>query len=188
MSELNETPEISPALDQKLSELEILRQSLMEAKAKAKENFDQLLLQTAEYQNFRKRSEARISEARKAGKEDVLLQIISLADTLIHAELATQKATDAESVKQGLSMVLKQFEKFLADQGLQTIKAKGEKLDPSLHEAIARVPSSELDEGTIVDEIQRGYTLNGQIVRPARVSVAVQSPSGMATEPVETNE
>jgi molecular chaperone GrpE len=172
--------EIRPELAEKLDELEILRQSLEQAKAKEQDTYDQLLRQTAEFQNFRKRSETSLSEARKAGKEAVLLQIISLADALVHAEVANQKATDVESMKKGLSMVLKQFEKFLADQGLVPIKAKGEKLDPHQHEAIARIPSAELEEGTIVDEIQRGYTLNGQIVRPARVSVA--------TKPLETAE
>ncbi len=168
----NSEPEIRPELEQKLSELEILRQSLEEAKAKEKDVFDQLLRLTAEFQNYRKRSETRVVESRKAGKEDVLLQIISLTDSLIHAEASTKNATDIEAMKKGLSMVLMQFEKFLADQGLKPIKAKGEKLDPSKHEAIARVPSTELEEGTIVDEIQRGYTLNDQIVRPSRVSVA----------------
>jgi molecular chaperone GrpE len=166
--------EISPELDQKLSELEILKQSLDEAKAKEKDVFDQLLRLNAEFQNFRKRSEARIIESRKAGREDVLLQIISLSDTLSQAVAANQNATDIASIKKGLSMLLGQFEKFLTDQGLVTIKAKGEKLDPSKHEAILRVPHEELEEGMIVDEIQRGYTLNGQLVRPARVSVAVK--------------
>lgn len=166
--------QIPPELETKLSELDILKQSLDEAKAKHADIYDQFLRLNAEFQNFRKRSETQIAQSRKAGKEDVLLQIISLADALIHAQLSSQQATDAESLKKGLAMVLGQFEKFLADQGLVAIKAKGEKLDPSKHEAIARVPSDDLEEGTVVDEIQRGYTLNGQIVRPARVSVAAK--------------
>lgn len=174
-SSMEDSVEISPELDQKLSELEILRQSLIEAKLKEKETYDQLLRLTAEFQNFRKRSEARIVDSRKAGKEDVLLQIISLSDALIQAEMSSRNAKDVESLKKGLSMVLGQFEKFLADQGLVPIKAKGEKLDPSFHEAIARVPNMELEEGMIVDELQRGYTLNGQLVRPSRVSVATNS-------------
>jgi molecular chaperone GrpE len=168
----NDLSEIRPELADKLSELEILRQSLEEAKAKEKDFFDQLIRLTAEFQNFRKRSETRVTDARKAGKEDVLLSIISLSDALVHAEIASRNATDVESLKKGLSMVLAQFEKFLSDQGVQAIKAKGEKLDPSKHEAIARVPNANLEEGTIVEEVQRGYTMNGQIIRPARVSVA----------------
>lgn len=167
--------EIRPELETKLSELEILRQSLVEAKAKEKDVFDQLLRLTAEFQNFRKRSESRLVDARKAGKEEILLSIINLSDTLMQAELSSRQTTDLDALKKGLSMVRQQFEKFLADQGLTPIKAKGEKLDPSLHEAVARVSSEELDEGVIVDEIQRGYTLNGQLVRPSRVSVAAKS-------------
>src|SRR4051812_25799453 len=100
--------EIRPELEEKLSELEILRQSLEESKTKEKDVFDQLLRQTAEFQNFRKRSESRIIESRKAGKEDVLLQIISLADALVQAELSNRKATDAEAIKKGLTLVLQQ--------------------------------------------------------------------------------
>jgi molecular chaperone GrpE len=102
----------------------------------------------------------------------VLLQVISLADALIHAEASSQNTKDAESLKKGISMVREQFEKFLSEQGLTPISAKGEKIDPHRHEAIARVVDPELEEGTIVDEIQRGYTMNGQLVRPSRVRVS----------------
>ena len=177
MSEKPETslPEEQAESQEPLSELDILRQSLEEVKTKEKDVFDQLVRLTAEFQNFRRRSETQISEARRAGREDVLLQIIGLSDVLIHAELSSQKAKDVESLKKGLSQVRDQFEKFLAEQGLEPIKAKGEKLDPARHEAIARVVNEELEEGVVVDEIQRGYTLNGQIVRPSRVSVSAKS-------------
>lgn len=177
MSETPETavPEERPELQEKLSELDILRQSLDEVKAKEKDVFDQLLRLTAEFQNFRKRSETQISNARCAGREDVLLQIIDLCDVLAQAEQSSKQATDVESIKKGLAQVKEKFEKFLAEQGLQPIKARGEKLDPARHEAIARVVNEELEEGIVVDEIQRGYTLNGQIVRPTRVSVSAKA-------------
>jgi molecular chaperone GrpE len=162
-----------PELAEKLSELEILRQSLDEVKAKEKDLYDQILRLNAEYQNFRKRSEVRISEARTGGREDVLLNIISLADAMAQAD-ATSKNADAEVLRKGLRLLREQFEKFLSDQGLVAIKAEGEKMDPLRHEAIAQVFDAGLPEGTIVDEIQKGYTLNGQVVRPARVRVAAK--------------
>lgn len=163
-----------PELDQKLSELEILRQSLDDVKAKQRDTFDQLLRLTAEYQNFRRRSETQIAESRRAGKSDVLMQVIQLSDALIQAELACRTATDAEAIKKGLSMVHAQFDKFLKEQGLEAIKAKGEKLDPHKHEALSRIVNNDLEEGTVVDEIQRGYTMNGQVVRPSRVVVSAK--------------
>lgn len=166
----------NPELEEKLSELEILRQSLEESKTKEKDTYDQLLRLGAEFQNFRKRSETRITESRKAGREEILLEMMRFLDGLLQAELATQNATDITNVKKGVTMVRQQFEKFLTDAGLTPIETKGEKLDPHRHEAIARVFDSGKEEGVIVDEIQRGYTLNGQVIRPARVRVAAKAP------------
>ena len=163
-----------PELQEKLSELEILKQSLDAAKIKEKETHHQFLLLGAEFQNYRKRTEARLTEARQMGKEDVLLNIISLCDTLAQAESSSQQAKDVDSIRKGLKMVKEQFEKFLNENGLVPLKSKGEKLDPERHEALARVENDEMEEGTVIDEIQRGYTLNGRVVRPARVTVATK--------------
>lgn len=164
-----------PELEEKLSELEILRQSLEASRSKEKDLMDQLLRLTAEFQTFRKRSEQRLSDSRRMGREDVLLPVISLCDGLIHAEKASQNAKDVGELKKGLTIVKAQFEKFLTEQGLVTIKTEGEKLDPHRHEAIMQVVKDDMEEGMIVDEIQRGYTLDGQVVRPSRVSVSVKS-------------
>jgi molecular chaperone GrpE len=176
-----------PELEDKLSELEILRQSLEQSKAREKDVYDQLLRLTAEFQNFRKRSEGRISEARTMGREDVLLPIISLSDALAQAQTASLKATDTETLRRGLAMVKEQFEKFLSDQGLVAIPSKGEKMDPLKHEAIARVEDPHLEEGMVVDEIQRGYTLNNRLVRPSRVSVSAKPEEKIHTKETKGN-
>jgi molecular chaperone GrpE len=157
-----------------LSEPGDLQKQLDEQKAKYADVYDQLLRLNAEFQNFRKRSELRIAESRKAGKEDVLIHVINLHDALLQAESTAATAKDIAVIQKGITMLREQFEKFLTDQGLVAISAKGEPLDPLKHEAILRVPSADHEEGTVVDEIQRGYMMNGQIVRPARVSVAAK--------------
>lgn len=176
---MTESMEERPELHEKLSELEILRQSLDEVKKKERELFDQLLRLNAEFQTFRRRSEQRIGEARRAGKEEVLGNVIQLADAMAHAQLASDAATDAETLKKGIRLLREQVDRFLADQGLVAIEAAGKKLDPQVHEAIAQVIDAGLEEGTIVDEIQRGYTMNGTVVRPSRVRVAA-GPAEMA--------
>ena len=169
---MGDLSEERPELAEKLSELEILRQSLEESKKKEKDVFDQLLRLNAEFQNFRKRSETRITESRRAGKEDVLGSIISLCDAMAQAEISSRNATDAETLRRGLALLKDQFDKFLTEQGLVPIKTKGEKMDPLKHEAVAVVETTDHEEGTIVDEIQRGYTLFDRVVRPSRVRVA----------------
>lgn len=180
MSDLHEA---QPELAQKLSELEILKQSLDASKTKEKDLYDQLLRLGAEFENFRKRTEARLTEARTMGKEDILMDVIGLADVLLHAEEASQKATDAEAIKKGLSLVRQQFEKFLSDQKVVPIKSKGEKMDPHLHEAVAQEVREDAEEGKIVEEIQRGYKHFDRVLRHSRVKVAVKPPS--AAKPKE---
>lgn len=172
---MTEIGEERPELAEKLSELEILRQSLEAAKAKEKEMYDQLLRLGAEFENFRKRNEVRVSEARINGKADVLSNVISLSDVLMHADEATQKATDIEIIKKGIGLVRQQFEKFLTDFGIQAIKAEGEKLDPHLHEVIAQEVKDGVEEGVIIGEIQKGYKLFDRVLRPARVRVAAKA-------------
>src|SRR4051812_27941036 len=98
-----------PELAEKLAELDILRQSLDVGKAREKDLYDQLLRLGAEFDNFRKRADTRVQDARRAGREDVLLQLISLADALVQAEESTKHTTDAQAVKQGLSILHQQF-------------------------------------------------------------------------------
>jgi molecular chaperone GrpE len=128
----------------------------------------------AEFENYRKRTESRAIDARNAGREDILIQVIGLSDVLLHAEEASQKATDLESIKKGLTLVRQQFEKFLSDQQVVPIKSKGEKMNPHLHEAVAQDVRADAEDGVIVEEIQRGYKLADRVLRPSRVKVAVK--------------
>ena len=176
-----------PELSEKLSELEILGQSLQDAKEKEKDVYNQLLRLAAEFENYRKRSEARLLESHRSGKEDVLAQILSLADTVVHARESIKEAKDVDSLKKGFSLVAQQFEKFLKEQGLAPIKTKGKKLDPLQHEAVASEENNALEDGTIIEEIQTGYTLSGKVIRPARVRVShkpkeVAQPSKISQE------
>jgi molecular chaperone GrpE len=175
--EKNDLHEEHPELAVKLSELEILKQSLDASKAKEKDLYDQLLRSVAEFDNFRKRNESRTIDARNAGREDVLMQVIGLSDILMHAEESSRKATDIEAIKKGLTLVRQQFEKFLTDQQVVPIKSKGEKMNPHLHEAVAQDVRDDAEEGEIVEEIQRGYKLGDRVLRPSRVKVAAK-PSG----------
>ncbi len=161
-----------PELDQKLSELEILRQSLEESHAKEKDLYDQLLRLGAEFENYRKRSETRLAESRQYGREDVLIQVVTLFDALIQAESACDQAKDLKSVKKGLTLLNQLFEKFMKAQGLVPIKAKGEKLDPHVHEVISQKALPDQEEGTILEEVQRGYKLSDRVLRPSRVIVS----------------
>jgi molecular chaperone GrpE len=78
----------------------------------------------------------------------------------------------------GLDLVYKQFQDTMGRFGLKPIEAKGQTFDPNFHQAVSTVATDEVDENTVVEELRKGYTLNGRLLRPAMVSVAVNSQRG----------
>lgn len=176
-----------PAVEEKIAELEILRQSLEESKRNEGELRDRLLRTLADFDNFRKRAEARISAARTYGREEVIFDLLTLGDALDQALEATRKAADAQAIQTGVALVHQQFEKFLTEHGLKAIPTVGEKLDPNRHEALARERTDRVPDGVIVAEFQRGYVLGDRVVRTAKVRVA-SHPSEAPSEasPVES--
>ncbi len=166
-----EGPLVPDALEEKLSELKILQESFQEAKKKADSYYDQLVRLAADFENYRKRSEQRIEQARLAGKEEALETLLSFSDTLQHALHSLTPRTPADQVIEGLKILMGDMDKMLRGIGVEKIKTEDQMFDPHLHEAVDRIPSDK-PEGTILEEVQRGYTLNGRLLRHARVRVA----------------
>ena len=164
---------MSDDLDEKLSELAILQQSVEEQKAKAVDYYDQLLRLTAEFDNYRKRVEKEKVEARAWGKQDVLTPLLSLVDIFEQAMAQAQHAKDAKQIRVGLEFLHKNFSSFLKAEGLAPIEAAGKAFDPHLAEAVEQVEVDEGQVGQVLGEIQRGYSFNGRVLRPAKVKVGV---------------
>ncbi len=171
----------SVAAEEKTSELTILKQSLEEAKAKSAEYYDQLVRLKAEFENYRKRVEKEKGDHRRWGKEEIVMQLISLMDVMEQAEAAAHKTHDVKSVIVGLDMLYGEFKRLLREEGLEEIAAEGEKFDPERHEAVETV-EGDGDEGRVLAVLQKGYSLKGRLLRPARVKVAAR-PSGVKGRP-----
>jgi molecular chaperone GrpE len=91
-------------------------------------------------------------------------------------ELALRAAKNAENtnvVVGGVEIVLKKFRDILAAEGLSVIESVGKKFDPTMHEAVERVPCEDREEGTILEEIRKGFTMKGRLIRPSIVKIAV---------------
>ena len=143
-----------------------LAAALVEAAA----NYDRYLRSVAELDNYRKRTAKMRSEAREDTLRDILLQIAPILDNLRRA--LGQETQDADSLKQGVELISGQFNEVLKGYGLAEIEAVGQPFDPNIHEALAEVPSAEHDPGTVMEEMEKGYTLNDKVVRPSRVVVS----------------
>jgi molecular chaperone GrpE len=145
---------------------------LAEAKAEAARMKEQWIRTAADFDNFRKRSRRELEDARKAGKEELLKELLPVFDNLERAIQSAQRATDVKAVAEGLMMVLRQYNDTLARGGITKVPSVGSQFDPTYHEAIQQVETDEHPPGTVVAEVQPGYMQGDRLVRAAMVVVA----------------
>jgi molecular chaperone GrpE len=118
----------------------------------------------ADFINYKKEEETRLKDVSRFAKENVILEILPVIDSFAMAEASS-------SSNDGLSNIFKQFLSILKRNGLEEMDPKGQDFNPSFHEAIEMVSSEKENEGKVVEVVQKGYLLNGKIIRPARVKV-----------------
>lgn len=149
---------------------------LAAAEARANENWDKYLRAVAELDNVRKRAARDVENARKYGIERFVAELLAVSDSM-EAALASGEATDAATLLEGNRATLKLLGSVLAKFGVEEVDPAGEPFDPERHEAMTMVPHPDAEPNTVIDVIQKGFVLNGRLVRPARVVVAAAPPS-----------
>jgi len=128
----------------------------------------------ADLQNFRRRAgEERVQQLQYAN-EQLLMELLPILDNFERATGCSVEGDAAQSLLRGVCMVQQQFMEVLARFGVERMKTEGEFFDPARHDAIERVETDKVCEGTIVGEVVPGYALNGRVIRPAKVRVAAQ--------------
>jgi molecular chaperone GrpE len=150
---------------------------LAAAQAEAQRNKEAWLRTAADFDNFRKRTRKELDDARKSGREDLLRALLPVFDNLERALQSAQRASDVKAVADGLTMVQRQFVDALGREGIQRVPTVGHAFDPGVHEAIQQVETSDHAPGTVLAEVQPGYTQGERLVRAAMVVVA-KSKSG----------
>ena len=146
------------------TELE-LRQQLAQSEEK-------LAYLNAEFENYKRQTARRLDEERARAKRRVLEEIFPAIDNFNLALQHAGTAKDVASLKVGLDFIAQQLETALRSAGLEPIETQGATFDPTKHDALEELEIEGADAGTIIEETQRGYTLDGQVLRPSRVKVA----------------
>lgn len=147
-----------------------LEQQLTIAEQKAHENWEKSVRAMAEVDNIRRRAEREVSNAHRYALEKFVTSLLPVADSLEQAlQLATQNGDDA--MREGTVLTTKLFLDTLSKHGVKQIDPVGEVFNPELHEAIAMQPSDSAEPNTVMSVFQKGYELNGRVIRPARVIV-----------------
>lgn len=169
MSEENKSPEEEvievPESGQDQSEIEILKAEAAAAK-------DQVLRAQAEMQNVRRRAEQDVEKAHKYALDRFAGDIVTVADNLERALTTIDCSDDKQKpVAEGIELTLKSLLDTLQKHGVKQLNPVGEPFNPQEQEAIAMVPNPAMEPNSVMDVMQKGYTLNGRVIRPARVVV-----------------
>ena len=147
---------------------------LSQLEAELAETRESHLRAVADLQNFRRRSAEERAQQMQFANEAIITELLPLLDNFERATGCEVEGEAAQSLLRGVCMVQQQFRDVLARFGAVRMETAGRFFDPALHDAIERVETNEVCEGTIVAEVVPGYTLNGRVIRPARVKVAVE--------------
>ncbi len=140
---------------------------------KGQEAWDKLVRLQADFENARKRWDRDRNEFVRFANEDLICDILTIVDELERSvELSQGKHEDYAVFLKGVAMILAHLHDLLKKNGVCSINAKGKCFDPNYHEALMQVEKDELPENTVVDEVQKGYTLNDKVIRTAKVQVS----------------
>ena len=146
---------------------------------KSEEYYERLLRQVAETDNLRKRLAKEKQDAIRYANESLIEKLLPTMDSFDMAISAANSSNEntIDSLKKGVEMVHVQLKRTLEDTGLTEINATGEVFNPALHEALSRKETNEATDGTVIEQIRKGYQLNERLVRPASVIVAASTNS-----------
>lgn len=143
------------------------------------ENWDKYVRAAAELDNVRKRAARDVENARKYALERFGGELLAVKDSL-EMGLAAVEQADVEVLRQGSEATLKILASVLEQFGISEIDPQGEPFDPELHEAMTMQPSADMEPGSVLTVFQKGYALNGRLLRPARVVVSAELPEAVS--------
>ena len=136
---------------------------------------DQVLRAKAEVQNVRRIAAQEVTKARLFGVEALAKEFLSVSDNLERAVISCEDSEEINVIKEGLELTLKSLESSLSSAGIKAIEFNDKSFDPERHEAISVIEDDTLEQNTIIDVVQKGYTIMDRILRPAKVVVSKKS-------------
>lgn len=149
-----------------------LQADLAERTAEVESINDRLLRLHAEFENYKKRMARERGEFVRFANEGLLLDLLPVLDSLEHAVATTKSEIDTQGIVEGLGVILRLFQATLEKAGVKPIEALGHTFDPNFHQAVAQVESADGRDSIAVEEVRKGYLLEGRLLRPAMVKVS----------------
>lgn len=153
-------------------DIESLQELIKERDAALEKEKNEYLFLMAEFDNFKRRTAKEKAEIIRNGGESVIKGLLPILDDFERGLASIKDSSDVESVKEGMELIYNKFVKYLEQNGVKEIETAGADFNDDFHEAIALVPvPDESLKGKIIDTMTKGYTLNGKVIRHAKVAV-----------------
>jgi len=152
--------------------IEELNKSLQEKEETIKSLQERLLYFQADFENFKKLKNKEKQDTLKFGNEVLIKDLLPVIDNLERALEHASKTEDFKSIHEGIEIVLNEFLKVLEKAGVEPVEALGKKFDPNFHEAFFQEERDDVKPETVISEHQKGYVLNGRLIRPSMVSIS----------------
>lgn len=156
---------------EKMTKAELL-EKINELQEASEKNYDLYLRSEAEIENIKKRNKKEKEDWLKYANETLIKEILPVLDNLEMAISHTQNENSLNALREGVELTLKGLKDTLAKSGLEEVKAEGERFDPNYHHAVSEQNDENVEAGIILQELQKGYTLNSRLIRPAMVIVS----------------
>jgi molecular chaperone GrpE len=168
----------SPVIHPENMSKDELLQKVKELRELSEKNHDLYLRSQAEMENMKKRLRKEKEDWLKYSNETLIKQILPIVDSLEKAISHSNNEKALHALREGVELTLKGLQSALSKAGLEEIKAEGQPFDPSFHEAVSQIEDNDVEAGRVVQEIQKGYTLNKRLIRPAMVVVSKGKQTG----------
>ena len=164
--------ENSENMESKEVDVEFLQNQLEKLQEQSKVSLDKVVRAQAEMENLRKRAARDVENAHKYALEKFTNELLPIMDSLELGLSASVKAKNLDDLCKGMELTLEMFNTVMEKFGITMIEPKGEKFNPELHDAVSMQETDDSNSGIIIEVMQKGYTLNGRLIRPAMVVVA----------------
>lgn len=177
-----ETGQVHEALEEELTEKEKENQkidaliiALSQEKKRSEEHLNRLKYLQADFDNYRKRVDRQLEEQKRCSSQRIVCELLEVLDELEMAVKSASEAGPIDALIQGVTMTLKKLRKVLEAEGVTSIESVGKQFDPCIHAAVCTIEKEGVKEGTVLEEVRRGYIMNDKVIRPSIVKVVVKN-------------
>jgi molecular chaperone GrpE len=175
--------------EEKLSDpIKKMEARIEELEKEVEANYNRFVRVTADFENYKKRTAREMSDLRKFANENILRDMLSVVDNLERAiESGSKQDSEKQTLLEGVEITLKDLFRMFEKYGVKDFSAEGEPFDPVFHQAMMQEQTNDYPDNTVLNELQKGYTIHDRLLRPAMVVVARNASDKQCDETDESN-